>query len=158
MKHNYEFWSIKSLKKEQERIFSALKKKQEKLDLFNAKKLKINNITTKDIAVRYGVTDDDLTQFSFFVKHKGKLHCIYYDNGYHEVSEDKPRFKYYDWWPIKLEKDEDGEVEENGAYEFIPNGFAECCENSYEYCNGNFKSAIKKLKDSGITDIEKGDW
>ena len=114
--------------------------------------LNINGFTCKDIAVRYGSYDGsevdnlDDVNFSFFVKKDGKLYDFYYGKSVGGTG---------DWWP----KSEDEFDEYNcGAFnEFIPRGFNEACENSYEF-SGTFDEAVATLKKYGITDIEKGDW
>lgn len=147
-------------------IYEERERRRKIKELNEANTLSINGITCKDIAVRYhgydGSTwpvDDADIRFSFFVKHDGKLYNIYYDHSVYDFTDGRKQ-TFHPWWPILPLEDGETEYddwEHNGAYQFIPSGFSEACENSYEY-RGTFKQALETLQKHGITDIEKGDW
>lgn len=112
------------------------------------KNLNINGITNKDFQVTYADwnTPPDHPEFkptfSFALKRGKKKYCIYYD-----FNREKPQ----KWWPTKKSDWDDGEVE-SAATDFIPDGFSECCENSYEY-SGTTEEAIECLRRHGFDDI-----
>lgn len=159
MNTDYNTWTDENLQAELEKISAVLTVRKRKAKAEKAKKLCINGITAKDIAVEYGsydgseITDINEVNFSFFVKHDGVKYNIYYEAG---TYDDKHNFTIYPWWPIVGEEGDD-QYERNGAFEFIPPGFAEACENSYEF-RGTFDEAVARLKEYGITDVTKGDW
>ncbi len=76
--------------------------------------------------------------FMFYIKKDGKEYCTYYD---FDPS--------LDWWP-KCGPDN----EENNFSIFIPRGFAEAMENSYEF-DGTVEEALALLRKCGITDLRK---
>ena len=160
--NKYENWLDEALKTEWELIMEVLNGRKKKKNLKAAKELCINGIMAKDIAVEYGsydgseITDMNYVNFSFFVKHDGKKYNIYYDSGTYDHTTGSQFFKFHPWWPLIGEEGDD-EYERNGAFQFIPSGFCEACENSYEF-RGTFEEAIERLKEHGITDVIKGDW
>jgi len=90
-------------------------------------------------------------QFSFCIKHDGKLYDIYYECGPSEGTKG-----LYPWWPIVGEEGED-QFDRNGAFEFIPPGFSEACENSYRY-RGSVEEAVKQLKKYGFVNIQRSEF
>lgn len=160
--NKYETWTDDALKTEWELIMEVLNARKKKAKVKKAKELCINGITANDIAVEYGsydggeITDMNDVNFSFFVKHDGKKYNIYYDAGTYDHTGKGQHFTLHPWWPI-VGEDGDDDYERNGAFQFIPSGFCEACENSYEF-RGTFEEAIAQLKEYGITDVSKGDW
>lgn len=140
-----------------ESLLDELNKRRINQNYLAKKVLNINGITTKDFAVTYAdwvcPPDDPRFKptFSFSIKRGRKSYCIYYDFNY-----EKP----HKWWPTRpsgylpdgVTAPMDAEVE-NAAGDFIPDGFSESCENSYEY-EGTTEEAIECLKKHGFTDIK----
>lgn len=159
MSNKYEAMTDDELKNEYQLIMGVLNARKKTAAAKKAKSLCINGITAKDIAVEYGsydgseIVDMNDVNFSFFVVHEGKKYNIYYDSGTYDKDHN---FTMHPWWPI-VGEDGDDDYERNGAFQFIPSGFCEACENSYEF-RGTFEEAIAQLKEYGITDVIKGDW
>jgi hypothetical protein len=146
---NYENMSKQELLAEMNKIQKQLNKMQEIVDVRETKELKIGEFTAKDVGVRYGDCDGYGEQlwFSLVIKRDGKEYDFYYGR-----SDDGAG----DWWPKN--EDEPDDKYNCGAFdEFIPTGFYEVCENSYEF-RGTLKQAIKRLKQYGITDVKLADW
>ncbi len=151
---NYQEMSDTDLKKEYNLISEEVLRRDTLRDIDFAKSLVINGITCKDIAVIYGyeLGDGEDPTFSFYVKHDGKVYDIYYEHGTYDENHN---FHFHPWWPIKgNEGDEDWD--RNGAFDFIPPGFVEACENMYEY-HGTKEEAIAQLRKHGITDIKESE-
>jgi hypothetical protein len=145
-------------------LYAELNRRKAKSEAVKAKTLNINGITVKDFVVSYcdeyaSPEDKEYNPFfSFYIKHKGKEYCIYYD--YNE--EDSKQKK---WWPIVQESGYGGDIDANGAFNFIPKGFAEAMENAYEYVGKRglsgkekLEAGIKYLKECGfetITNIQR---
>ena len=145
---NYSKMTKDQLLKEMAKITKQLRKMQEVVDVKESHELNIGGFTCKDVAVRYGSYDgsgdhDADINFSFFLKKNGKLWDFYYGKSDGEAE---------DWWP-----EAENDMNMSPIFDFIPPGFAEACENSYEF-SGTVEEAIEHLKKHGITDIEKGDW
>lgn len=157
MKNKYESLSTKDLKKEHELIYEIIQKRENENELKKQKKLNINDITAKDIAVRYTreMNEDDV-RYSFYIKHERKLYDIYYEHSTYSLSADREQ-KFHPWWPIRPLENGETEYDDwdhNGARDFIPIGFQETCENMYEY-DGSISEVIKHLKNHGITDVKE---
>lgn len=152
MRNKYNNWPTEKIKKELEKLYAVLRKRQEIQEVQEANQRCINHITTKDFVVYWGNygefdrKDQPEYSFSFCIKHDGKIYDIYY-----ECSPDNESL--YPWWPIVGEDGEDN-WDRNGAHDFIPPGFNEACENSYKY-RGTFEQAIAQLKRYGFTDIQQ---
>ena len=164
---DYNKWKTEDLVEERKRIELVLhgrlvQEAKEKKRLLN-----INGITPRDIVVTaqygysYAETNDEWV-YSFQINHEGKLYDIYYDGWAKPASSGE--MVYYDWWPVTTEENFDewgqiGDVGDNAAFAFVPNGFSESSENIYEF-RGTHTKAKKRLKECGITDIreEKADW
>ena len=137
--------SLKPLKLCSLKTFSdeELREELKRRDEFS---IKINGITTSDFVVDYADWvippghKEFRPTFAFFIKHKKKKYCIYNDYNYENPQK---------WWPTH-KRWEDDVV--NGAMAFIPRGFYEVCENTYEY-DGTTEEAIEKLKLSGFKTI-----
>jgi hypothetical protein len=86
--------------------------------------------------------------FSFTIRHgiPGKEYDIYYECG----------DPLHSWWPIVGEEGDDN-CDRNGAFEFIPPGFAEACENSYEY-RGTVEEAVAQLKKYGFVNFKRSPY
>ena len=143
--------SVQDLEKLSETIRNELNERYKLIRSESVKQLTLNKITAKDICVFYASLDadsDEVPNFSFYVKHDGRMYDIYYDSGKYDENHHK---SFHLWWPVIDEDD----VLINGASEFIPSGFCETCENCYEY-DGTVKQAIACLKKHGIVDVRKG--
>jgi len=149
MKNEYEKLTTEEILKKMKEMNQILSQRRELKRIEENRTKCINNITTKDFVVywgSYGMRDEKGRteyQFSFCIKHGEKIYDIYYEHG----------SPLYSWWPIVGEEGDD-DFDRNGAFEFIPSGFGEACENSYEY-NGTFDEAINKLKKYGFEDIRR---
>ena|ERR1041385_15644 len=153
MSNKYQDWSTEELHREQELIFQVLRKRGKEAERQKHLGLNYNGITVKDIAVTYGNEGGDGEWFSFFVKHDGKLYDIYYDHGGYAPKPTKENnYGFHSWWPVRPDAEDDWDA--NGAFDFIPPGFGEACENCYEF-HGSLEEALEVLKSHGITDIEK---
>ncbi len=114
--------------------------------------LKINGITVRDFSVVYADyycsphEPEYKPTFSFYLKRGKKEYCIY--NDFCETNPHK-------WWPAEKQTQYGNRGWANRATEFIPQGFAEACENSYEF-SGTTEEAIARLKEYGFTDIKDG--
>ena len=150
---DYNKWTLKDLKKEANIIYAAITKKEKVVDEKRAKKLCINGITPADIAVEYTPKPNnrDGLYYSFYIKHDGKLFDIYYESGGYDGHHN---FVRHPWWPHSGDNADD-QWDSNRAFEFIPPGFGEACENLYSY-QKPLHEAIKQLKKYGITDIKEG--
>ena len=132
-----------------EQLYAELSRRTEAEYLSKIKSLNINGITVKDFVVKYADWNyypDDIEfrpHFSFYLKHKGKEYCIYYDYS--------PSLK---WWPIKKDElsNDDYGYAGNGAFDFIPSGFAEAVENGYEF-HGTIEEGIERLREYGFPTI-----
>jgi hypothetical protein len=104
-------------------------------------KLKIFGFIAKDIKVTY-FTRYGGWRYSFYIMKDGKDWDFYYGKSDQGAG---------DWWP-----DSKDEYDVSPIHQFIPSGFAESCENMYEYHKGSHKEALELLKDCGFT-IERGE-
>lgn len=110
-------------------------------EIIDVKVNKIGKYGVENIRVYYGDIHqqgiDDINYAFYFVDKKGKEHDFYYDRppGLKLTAEQSN-----DWYGL--------------VNEFIPRGFNEACENSYEY-RGTVEQAIEQLKKYGITDVKK---
>lgn len=109
--------------------------------------LNIKGFTAKDIKVIYSCEGErdrngkKEYRFSFYIMKDGKDWDFYYGK-----SDDGAG----DWWP-----EPEDPIYLSPITEFIPSGFAEACENMYEY-RGSLKEGIRLLKNCGFT-VEKGE-
>lgn len=136
----------KELLAEMGEIQKQLNKMQEVVNVKESLERNISGFTAKDVAVRYGDPDgcDERLWYGFYIKYKGKLYDFYYGKSDGGAG---------DWWP----KSEDDEYNCGAFNDFIPPGFSEACENSYEF-RGTMEQAVARLNKYGITDIEKAIW
>lgn len=146
------------LKKLANEVQEELSKRHNKIEFERARTLNINGITAKDIQVVYhDIHGDGNLNYSFYVKHDGRSYDFYYDHSKWDKSHKRT---FHPWWPVKTHDEygntytENDDWEMNGAREFIPPGFAESMENSYEY-DGTVEEVIKYLKNYGITDVQE---
>ena len=149
MKNKYENWPTEKIKGEMELMNQVLRVRREVQQVKEAKQKCINNITTKDFVVYWGTfgerdrNDKPKYSFSFTIRHADEDYDIYYEHG-------NP---FYPWWPVVGEEGEDY-LDRNGAFEFIPPGFAEACENSYEY-RGTVEEAVAQLRKYGFVNFQR---
>lgn len=156
--NKYQEYTTEQLQEELRLIKDTLAKRAKENEGEEHKKLSINGITVKDFVIYwardYSKNIDD-AQFSFFIKYDGKEHDIYYDGKTDDDDESgENNWGYHKWWPVNL--DVSDSYDANSAYEFIPTGFSEAMENSYEY-RGTFDEAIEHLKKHGFTDIRRSE-
>lgn len=130
MENKYKYWTKDAIFQEMELMQERLRELEDEYFSKESLERNIDGLTVKDIAVRYerdeGNWEDNVINYSFYVKKDGKLLDFYYEWNGDEV------------------------------FEFIPDGFSEACENSYEF-DGTFKEAVDKLKKYGITDIAESE-
>jgi len=154
MKNKYENWPTEKIKAETEKMYEVLKARREVQQVKEAQTKCINNITTKDFVVYWGTlgqryrNDKPEYFFSFTIRHADRDYNIYYENGTYDA---KHVHHFYPWWPIVGEEG-DEDWDRNGAFEFIPPGFAEACENSYEF-RGTVEEAVAQLKKYGFVNF-----
>lgn len=112
-------------------------------ELDRIKKLNVKGFRAKDIKVLYFkmYNDNENYNFSFYIMKDRKDWDFYYGKSSQGAG---------DWWP-----DPEDELYLSPIHDFIPSGFAETCENVYEYCGTN-EEAIETLKKCGFT-VEKND-
>jgi hypothetical protein len=111
------------------------------------KELEVKGFKVKDIKVIWSCggkrdrkSDKEYT-YSFYVMKDGKDWDFYYGGSDQGAG---------DWWP---EPTEEGYL--SPLTNFIPTGFAEACENMYEYRRTK-EEALNLLQECGFT-VEKGD-
>ncbi len=157
MNNKYEHWSTEDLKTEIELMSEVLKARREKTEVCQSKNRCINNITTKDFVVYWGSygmrdrNDKPEYHFSFCIRHDGKSYDIYYEH--HDTVFNGGNGEFHPWWPL-VGKEGDEDWDRNGAFEFIPPGFAEASENSYEY-HGTVEQAVEQLKKYGFVNFQR---
>ena len=155
--NKYKNWPIERIESELKLMNAELSSRRAAKHVREAKTKCINNITIRDFVIlwgSYGMRDENDKpeyQFSFCIKHDGKLYDIYYECGPSEGTKG-----LYPWWPIVGEEGED-QFDRNGAFEFIPPGFSEACENSYRY-RGSVEEAVKQLKKYGFVNIQRSEF
>jgi hypothetical protein len=127
------------------RVMDKIHHSSDDTELNRIAKLNVNGFTAKDIKVVYSKNSfcNNGLQFSFYLMKDGKDYDFYY-------KLDEEGELAGDWWP----ENEDEFI--NSLQEFIPRGFAEACENLYEYRGGTEIEAIKCLKKYGFT-VEEGE-
>jgi len=154
MSENYKNWSTEKLRVEFTLIKNELWRRDEEDKVEKQKSLNLNGITPKDIKVVIWEEGDSL-YYSFKIVHESKDYDIYYDGRAlrHGDRTKENHWGYHSWWPMNPDEEND-EYAANGAWCFIPDGFNESMENSYEF-RGTKNQAIKRLKEWGITNIEE---
>lgn len=116
-------------------------------ELARIKNLNIKGFTAKDIKVIYDCqgerdrNNEKEYRFSFYIMKDGKDWDFYYGQSDEGAG---------DWWP-----EPEDPIYQSPITEFIPSGFAEACENMYEY-HGPLEEGVQLLKDCGFT-VEKGE-
>ena len=155
----YKIWSDEELKKAIDQMSAVLNVRQAAHDQSESKLKKINGIGVDDFVavvapMEYG---EDEFFFSFYILRKNKLYSIYYESGTQNNQQD---FQFHPWWPHDYDPTEDDfgpdRYEHNRAFDFIPPGFSEACENCYEFGKGK-EAGIQRLKEYGFTKVVEHD-
>ena len=107
------------------------------------KSFNIDGFTSKDIKVIQRLEDKSLIRYSFYIIKDGKDWDFYYGNFDDNTIA---------WWPKYLNLDNN--VYSGPINDFVPVGFIEMCENSYEY-NGCHGDVIKFLQACGFVVEQK---
>jgi hypothetical protein len=109
------------------------------------KDLVVKGFKAKDIKVIFYKTREvDKYNYSFYLMKNGKEYDLYY-------AMDKDGKEAGKWWP----KGED--MYSSPLTQFIPDGFAEACENIYEFM-GKHEEALELFKECGFVITHGGEF
>ena len=141
----YKEWTDVALKQATEQIDAVIYDRYQIRKMERVKSLNVHGITVKDFVVIYAPWREETREpsFSFYIVRDNKIYDLREDSGSWSPED---IYEYHPWWPILT--DDDGTTY-NGAYQFIPSGFIETCENCYEYSKDT-QAALEVLKAHGF--------